>query len=66
MDGVARRESESQCLDREPLKEVAKKEAPVAAAAAAMVVKFDGGGGGNSRGEWQCDGAVFSQPQVSC
>lgn len=44
VDGVARRESENQCLDREPLKGVVKKEAPVAAAAAAMVVEFDGGG----------------------
>lgn len=41
-DGVARRESESQWLDRKPLKEVVKKEAP--AAAAAMVVESDGGG----------------------
>lgn len=40
VDGVERRESESQCLDREPLMRVVKNEAPVAAAAA-MAVEFD-------------------------
>lgn len=41
VDGVARRESESQCLDREPLRGVVKKEAPAAVAvAAAMVVEI--------------------------
>lgn len=49
VDGVARGESESQGLDREPLMGVVKKETPVAAAG--MVMELDREEMGSSGGE---------------